>query len=125
VRGPVAVGGAVGTLARVGFDLAVPATPDGWPLATLAVNVSGALLLGMVVARVRDPRMAALLGTGVLGGWTTFSTFAVELDALLRAAPLMAVAYAVTSVVAGVAAARLGRRGPIDHSDRATDGGAA
>ena len=116
MRGPerphlhVAIGGALGSVARVGVDAAVPVTPGSWPVATLAVNVSGALLLAVVLARLRDPRLQALLGTGVLGAWTTFSTLAVELDVLLRTAPVVAVAYAATSVAAGLVAVRLGRR---------------
>lgn len=106
----VAVGGALGSVARVGVGAAVPATPGGWPLATLLVNVSGALLLAVVVARLRDPRLQALLGTGLLGAWTTFSTFAVELDVLLRSRPVVAATYAATSVLAGLLAVRLGRR---------------
>lgn len=110
MRAAVAAGGALGTLARVGVDRALPATPGGWPVATLLVNVSGALLLGVVLTRVRDHRGRALLGTGVLGAWTTFSTFAVELDVLLQTRPLVALAYAATSVLAGIVAVRLGRR---------------
>lgn len=106
----VAIGGALGSVARVGADTVVPITPGGWPVATLAVNVSGALLLAVVLGRLRDHRLRALLGTGLLGAWTTFSTFAVELDALLRTRPLVAVAYAATSVLAGLVAVRIGRR---------------
>ena len=110
MRPHVAVGGALGSVARVGVGAAVPATPGGWPVATLVVNVSGALLLAVVLARLRDRRLRALLGTGFLGAWTTFSTFAVELDVLLRSAPLVAVGYAAVSILAGVLAVRLGRR---------------
>ena len=107
---PVAVGGALGSVARVAVGAVVPVTPGGWPLATLLVNVSGALLLAVALDRLRDHRLRALVGTGFLGAWTTFSTFAVELDALLRTAPWTAVAYAGTSVLAGLLAVRLGRR---------------
>ena len=109
MRGPVAVGGALGSLGRVGVGLAVPSV-GAWPLATAAVNVSGALLLGVLLAATEDPRWRAALGTGVLGAWTTFSTFAVELDQLLRVAPLVALAHAALTVGAGLAAARLGAR---------------
>lgn len=109
MRTAVAVGGALGSLGRVGVDLALPA-PGGWPVATLLVNVSGALLLGLLLARTQDARLRAALGTGVLGAWTTFSTFAVELDGLLGSAPAVAFGYAATSVLAGLVAVRLGRR---------------
>lgn len=105
----VAVGGALGSVARVGVGAVLPATPQGWPVATMLANVSGALLLAVLVTRVRAPRLQALLGTGLLGAWTTFSTFAVELDVLLGTRPLVAGAYAATSVLAGLAAVRLAR----------------
>lgn len=107
----VAVGGALGSVARVGVGIVLPTTPRGWPVATMLVNVSGALLLAVVVTRVRDPRLRALLGTGFLGAWTTFSTFAVELDVLLRTRPLVAAAYAASSVLAGLVAVRIVQRG--------------
>lgn len=110
MRGPVAVGGALGSVARVGVATAAPAAVGGWPWATMAVNVSGALLLAVVLTRLRDHRLRAMLGTGFLGAWTTFSTFAVELDELLRDAPVVALGYAATSVLAGLLAVRLGRR---------------
>ena len=110
MRGAVAVGGALGSVARVGVGAAVPVAPGGWPLATLLVNVSGALLLAVVLARLDDRRLRAMLGTGFLGAWTTFSTFAVELDVLLRRAPLVALGYALASVLAGLLAVRIGRR---------------
>lgn len=109
MRGPVAVGGALGSLGRVGAGLVVP--PLGtWPVATTLVNVSGALLLGALLALTDDPRWRAALGTGALGAWTTFSTFAVELDQLLRVAPVVAFLHAGVTVGAGLAAARLGAR---------------
>lgn len=108
VRGAVAIGGALGGLGRVGVALALP-TIEGWPLATLLVNVTGALLLGLLLATTDDPRLRALLGTGVLGAWTTFSALAVELETLLRTAPAVAVAYAAVTLAAGLGAARLGR----------------
>ena len=101
----VAVGGAAGAAAR--RLVAEPPPPGSFPVATLTINVAGAGLLGYLVGRVpvRGPRSEAvrlLLGTGFLGGFTTFSAFAVE---LASGAPP---AYAVVSVVAGVAAAVAG-----------------
>jgi CrcB protein len=108
VRVHVAIGGALGSVARVAADRVV-APVDGLLLTTFLVNVSGALALGVLLARTRDVRWRALLGTGVLGAWTTFSTLAVELDQLLRDAPPLAVAYLAVTLGAGLVAARVGR----------------
>lgn len=103
----VAAGGAAGAAARWGVTEAAPARAGAFPAATLAVNVLGAALLGYLVGRVpvsddRSEAVRLLLGTGVLGGFTTFSAFAVQ----IWEGP--AVAYAVVSVVAGVLAAVVG-----------------
>ena len=72
------------------------------PWATLLVNVAGAFLLGVAVTR--SPR---LIGTGFCGAFTTFSTMQVE---LLELPLIEAAAYAIGSIVLGLAAVRLGRR---------------
>lgn len=105
----VAVGGAVGGLARWRLALALPPS-GGLPVATLVTNAAGCLLLGALLARTADARLRALLGTGVLGGFTTVSTFALETDRLLVRAPGTALAYVVLSLATGVGAAALGRR---------------
>ena len=101
----VATGGAAGAAARWG--LVQPVAAGAFPIGTLAVNVLGAGLLGYLVGRVpvRDARSEAvrlLLGPGVLGGFTTFSAFAVQ---LWQGAPLV---YGVLSVGGGVGAAVAG-----------------
>jgi len=112
----VAGGGALGTLARYGTAQLVPAA-GGWPLATLTVNVVGSFLLGLLLEALarrgpEDARRAALrlgLGTGFCGGFTTFSSLAVEVDGLLRdGTPATALAYGAGSVVAGLLAALAG-----------------
>ena len=111
----VAVGGAVGTLARHGIAEALD--PDRlFPLATFLVNVTGSFALGALLAvlLVRDhsapanrPRL--LLGTGFLGGYTTYSALAVETDTLLRGDHVaLGLTYAAGSVVAGLVAAYAG-----------------
>jgi CrcB protein len=112
----VAAGGALGSIARYGIDVALPYGRTDLPVATLLINVSGALLLGLLVATQPHARwMRPFLGTGVLGGFTTFSTFALETDRLLARAPAVAAAYVVLSLALGLGAAavglRLGRRG--------------
>ncbi|WP_395690646.1 fluoride efflux transporter FluC [Nocardioides sp.] len=82
----VAVGGAVGALARWGLTEAWPADADGFPWATLAINVSGSFLLALLpaLAVVRRRRELAVgLGPGVLGGYTTLSAYSEQARALL------------------------------------------
>jgi len=106
----VAIGGAVGTLGRYGIAELMD-SGSSWPSATFAVNIVGSFLLGVLAARVTDasdPRRL-LLGTGVLGGFTTYSAFAVETDLLLRDGDQMiGLLYPVASVALGFVAAVVG-----------------
>lgn len=116
----VAIGGAIGACARYAAELAAPVSGTSWPWATFVVNISGALILGMLLAvaeaKFPDPKASVLarryrpfLITGVLGGYTTFSTFMVEAHGLINGgASVKAVAYIVTSVVLGVVAYLVG-----------------
>ena len=116
-----AMGGALGALARWGVAGALPSSPGGWPWATLLVNLTGCLLLGLLLGAVvpRHPDrewLRPLLATGVLGGFTTYSTFAVDAVRLVDdGAAAGAAGYVVASVAGGVLAAAagmaLGRRG--------------
>lgn len=106
----VAVGGMVGTAARLGLGLVLP-DADGFPVAVLLANVLGAVLIGVLAARLpssTDLRLA--LGTGVLGGFTTYSAFMTGTVELWADAPVLAVAYAIGSLVLGLAGAALGLR---------------
>ena len=106
----VALGGTVGTAARLGLSLALP-DGGGFPVAVLLANIVGAFLIGVLAARLpaaADLRL--LLGTGVLGGFTTYSAFITGTLALWTQAPLLAFAYAAGSLVLGLAAAALGLR---------------
>lgn len=106
----VALGGAAGTVLREAIERAVQESPHAFPWATFAVNVGGSLIIGVVVVaaleRAAPSRFVRpLLGTGFCGGLTTFSTFAVETDRLLRAGCAgIAVAYVLASLVAGLLA---------------------
>jgi CrcB protein len=110
----VAAGGAAGSVARhlVGQALAGRAAGVGLPLGTLAVNVAGSLVLGLVLALAPDrPDGAArlLVGVGLCGGFTTFSALSAEVVALAgRGAVGRAAAYAGLSLAAGVLATLAG-----------------
>ncbi len=103
----VATGGALGSAARWALGLAV-----AHPLATLVVNASGCLLIGVLVGRHRNAvLLRAFWGTGVLGGWTTFSTASADALALLAAgAPGPAALYALGTLGTCLAAVVLGLR---------------
>lgn len=108
----VGIGGAVGAMARYGVGRLLPASASGWPTATFVVNLSGGLLMGLLSAlllRAGGEQARLLLGVGVLGGFTTFSAFSLELMALLeRGQPLMAFGYAAASVLLALAAVAAG-----------------
>jgi fluoride exporter len=107
------VGGAAGALARVAVSRAITVAPGTWPWPTFAVNIVGAFLLGYFATRLQErlPLSAyrrPLLGTGLCGGLTTFSTFQVELLKMIDADQIgLAVAYAAASISAGFAAVGL------------------
>ncbi len=107
-------GGAIGGAARTGLSRLAPVPAGHWPWATFAVNVVGCLLLGYFVTRLQErlPISAyrrPLLGTGVCGGLTTFSTFQLELLSMLDGGrPGLAVLYAAVSIAAGFAGVVLG-----------------
>lgn len=106
----VAVGGTIGTAARLALGLLVP-DAGGFPLAVFVANILGALLIGIVAARLPPSHdMRLLLGTGLLGGFTTYSAFTIGTVALWADAPPLAAAYAVGTLVLGLAAAALGLR---------------
>lgn len=114
---PIAAGGAIGSLARWGLATALPHADGSWPWATSLTNVSGSLLLGLLMAFVLGPwstvpfwgrYLRPFLGVGMLGGYTTFSTYELETYVLLGQAPALAMLYLLVSVVAGIGAAWLG-----------------
>jgi len=118
----VAAGGALGASARYGLAGLVHVTPGTFPWATFWINVSGSLVLGVLLVLVADrfpPTrfVRPFLATGFLGAFTTFSTFTLETDLLLRDGHAgTAAAYGAASVAAGLVAAwigiTLGRRTP-------------
>jgi CrcB protein len=127
VLGAIAAGGVLGALGRYGLAFAWPHRTGHFPWATFVTNVSGCLLIGalmVLIAEVWPNRrlLRPFFGVGVLGGYTTFSTYAVDIQQLVAAgAARTALAYlagtlatALTAVYLGGALTRLaiGRRVP-------------
>jgi len=106
-------GGALGTLARAGLAESFPQPATAWPWPTFGVNIAAAFLLGYFVTRLAERLPLSsyrrpLLGTGLCGGLSTFSTMQVEILKMLDAhAWGLAAGYAAVSVVAGFAAIQL------------------
>lgn len=110
--GLVALGGMVGTSARYALTSSIP-HDGGWPIATFLENVLGSFLLGLLLETLlrkgnesqAGRRVRLGVGTGVLGGFTTYSSLALETDRLLAdGAVLTAATYALTSVMLGLLA---------------------
>lgn len=108
----VFAGGTLGTAAREALSLTFPPI-DGIPYAILAINVTGALLLGMLLESLvrRGPdhggrrRVRLLVGTGVMGGFTTYSALAAETARLIgTGAPAAGLLYGVGTVLIGAVA---------------------
>lgn len=112
--GLVMAGGAIGAALRFhGTLLAIRLGHTGYPVATLSVNVIGGLLMGILAAillkgHVAEP-LRLFLGVGVLGGFTTFSAFSLELFQMLeRGAVLSALGYSLASVLLSLGAVATG-----------------
>jgi CrcB protein len=106
----IACGGAVGSLCRYGIQVAAPHRPDEFPWATFGINVSGCLLIGILLVLIGEvwPSQRLLrpfLGVGFLGGYTTFSAYAVDIQRAVEAeAFAVAVLYLATTVVGALLA---------------------
>jgi CrcB protein len=114
VIGAIAIGGALGASARYGVAQLVAVSPDSFPWATFWTNITGSFALGVVLALVLErfppSRYArAFAATGFLGAYTTYSTFAVETDLLVKDGhAVTAMAYVVATLVMGFGAVWLG-----------------
>lgn len=112
----VALGAALGGIVRLLVSTAFVARAGiaAAPLATAAINVSGSFLIGLVVGAIASrpglsPLWRLFLATGILGGYTTFSTFSLDAIELARTGGAAAsLAYVFGSALAGIAAAYLG-----------------
>ncbi|WP_344890567.1 CrcB family protein [Actinomadura meridiana] len=115
----IAVGGAIGALSRYELSHAFPYGPGDFPWVVFWINVTGCLLIGVLMVLVTETwqvhrLIRPFLGVGVLGGFTTFSTYAVDIQRTVDAdAPRVALAYLaltlVTALVATLAGMRLTR----------------
>lgn len=109
----VAVGGALGAISRYAVGTAVPHSAGGWPWATFAVNVMASLVIGVLAGwaywRHAADWVRPLLMSGFLGGFSTYSAFAVDTVALADAGSGgLAAAYVVVTLVACVGAVGAG-----------------
>ncbi len=101
----VGLGGLVGSVLRYLVSLLPLRHASGFPLVTLGINVLGAFVLGLIMAAAGksaaiDPRVLLFLKVGICGGFTTFSTFALEAQGLLSGGkPAIALLYILLSVL--------------------------
>lgn len=111
-------GGALGTLLRFFIGQLISSSGD-FPLATFVVNISGSFAIGFLLARLgtlsanantssKQRRQQLFLGTGLLGGFTTYSAFAFEIATLGPVVPGVSLLYAALTIVSGVVAALAG-----------------
>ncbi|BDH08707.1 MULTISPECIES: fluoride efflux transporter CrcB [Streptomyces] len=109
----VALGGGIGATLRYAASLLWPVPSPGFPWTTLLVNVTGCAVIGVFMVLISEVWTAHRLvrpffGTGVLGGFTTFSTYAVEIERLVDAGEARtALAYLATTLIAALGAVGL------------------
>jgi CrcB protein len=114
VLGTIAAGGAIGALGRFGLASAWPRAQGHFPWATFVTNVSGCLLIGILMVLITEMWSAhrlirPFLGVGVLGGYTTFSTYTGEVQQLVvLGAARTGLWYLLATPVAALAAVYLG-----------------
>lgn len=129
VIGVIAAGGVIGAEARYGLGRVLPHHASSFAWSTVLINVTGCLLIGVLMVILTElispPRLARpFLGTGILGGYTTYSTFAVDVDNLVRAGRIaVAMSYLLVTLVAGWLAVYVGmtftrKVHPVRRSDR-------
>jgi CrcB protein len=113
----IALGGALGTLARFLLDSTFTQAAGHFPTVTLVINLSGSLAIGFLIpllegATPRRPLARPFLVVGILGGWTTYSTFAVAAITLMQHGDVgTSLAYLAATVVGGLGLVFLGNAG--------------
>ena len=114
VLAAISAGGVVGALARYGLATAWPHPPHGFPWSTFVINVTGCFLIGALMVIVTEvvthkPLLRPFLGVGVLGGYTTFSTYIVDIQRTATAgAPLVALGYLALTLLGALLAVYTG-----------------
>jgi CrcB protein len=114
VLGAVSLGGVVGAVARYGLATAWPHGPQDFPWATFVINVSGCFLIGILMVLISEVWSAhrlirPFLGVGVLGGYTTFSTYTTDVQQMVAAgAAGTGLLYLAGTAAAALAAVYLG-----------------
>lgn len=104
----VALGGAVGSVLRYLVSLIPLQLKSGFPVKTLLINIVGSLLIGIIAAlsakNAINPRIVTFIKAGICGGFTTFSSFALETDQLINNGQMLtAIGYVTASILFGVA----------------------
>jgi CrcB protein len=110
----VMTGGAIGAAARFGLARALPVTAHGWPWPTFAANLLGGLLMGLLATFVlrngdAGENVRLFAGVGILGGFTTFSAFSLEMAQMVERGEIaLAGGYALASVLLALLALFIG-----------------
>jgi len=112
--GVVAIGGALGSLARYGLSEVIPRSVGEFPWATFITNIIGCGAIGVLMGYILQSNqthryLRPFIGVGVLGGFTTFSTYALETWQLIVENALMSAgAYVLSNIVCGLVAVQFG-----------------
>jgi CrcB protein len=111
----VGIGGALGAIARFAASIAIPAPANGFPAATMLVNIVGSAAMGVLVGYLAKTtpqyqnEIRLFVAVGIFGGFTTFSSFSLDAISMIeRGDFLLATAYIVGSVLLGLAGLWLG-----------------
>lgn len=106
----IALGGGLGAALRYGATLIWPTAPGAFPVTTMVVNVTGCAAMGVFMVLITEawtapPLLRPFVGTGILGGYTTFSTYAADSDHLIQnGSPAVGLAVLVATPVAALIA---------------------
>ena len=104
----VGIGGAIGAVFRYLLSHIIPKCGSGFPIGTFCINLLGCFIIGLITAGTEKyvgihPRILLFLQTGLCGGFTTFSTFSLEVFLLVQQGKFfLAVFYMVSSMIIGV-----------------------
>nr|WP_277605286.1 CrcB family protein [Glycomyces sp. L485] len=127
----VSIGGAIGALARYSLTVAFPMEPGSFDIATFTANVAGGLLIGVLMVIITEVApgtrlVRPFLGVGVLGGFTTFSTYILDIGQAANAgATFLALTFAFATMAAALLSAAVGmyaaRRLLVRHRRKETE----